>query len=40
MAAIEDGTGLTHELYQGLIDGTHSLAVLPGGITFVTEAED
>ena len=39
VAAIEDGTGLTHELYQGLIDGTHTLTVLPDGITLIGEVE-
>ena len=39
VAAIEDGTGLTNELYQGLIDGTHTIAVLPGGITLISEVK-
>lgn len=40
VSAVENGAGLTKELYQGLVDGTHMLAVLPGGITFISEVGD
>lgn len=40
VAAIENGTGLTRKLYQGLVDGTHTLTVLPGGLTLITELEN
>lgn len=40
VAAIENGTGLTRKLYQGLVDGTHILAVFPGGLTLITEIEN
>jgi hypothetical protein len=40
VAAIENGIGLTRELYQGLVDGTHTLTVLPGGLKLITEVEN
>ncbi len=38
VAAIENGIGLTHKLYQGLVDGTHTLTVFPGGVALITES--
>lgn len=40
VSAFENGAGLTKELHQGLVDGTHMLAVLPGGVTFISEVGD
>ena len=36
VAAIENGHGLTNELYIGICAGTHDLVVLPGGVRIVT----
>ena len=35
--AIEQGAGLPRKLYQGLIDGTHTLAVFPWGLNIIHE---
>jgi len=39
VSAIENGAGFSRELYQGLVDGTHTIAVMPGGITLISEVE-
>jgi hypothetical protein len=36
VAAIENGHGLTYELYFGICAGMHDLIVLPGGVRIVT----
>ena len=39
VSAIENGTGLTHELYQGLIDGILILAMWPDGTSPFSEVQ-
>jgi hypothetical protein len=36
IAAMENGHGLTHELYLGICTGLYELVVLPGGVRIVT----
>ena len=36
VAAIENGHGMSCELYFGICSGTHNLVVLPGGVRIVT----
>lgn len=36
VAAIENGHGMSRELYFGICSGTHDLVVLPGGVRIVT----